>query len=95
MRALTFSILTTFALAGVLSAQSPMPVIVQAATPVVTSSQVPATPENSGSIQATLKMLQEMKASNEETLRKQAATLALLDELEQAADQIRLYSKRG
>jgi hypothetical protein len=93
MRAITFSILASFVLAGMLPAQSPM--IVQAATQAVTSSQAPATAENSDSIQAALKMLQEMKAANEETLRKQAATLEQLDELEKAADQIRVYSKRG
>jgi hypothetical protein len=95
MRAITFLILATCALAGILPAQSPMPVIIQAATPAVTSAEAPATPENAGSIQATLKMLQEMKAANEETLRKQAATLEQLDELAKAADQIRVYSKRG
>jgi hypothetical protein len=42
-----------------------------------------------------LKMLQEMKAANEETLRQQAATLEQLDELEKAAEQIKVYSKRG
>ena len=40
-------------------------------------------------------MLQEMKAANEETLRKQAATLEELDELAKAADQIRIFSKRS
>jgi len=95
MRAITLSILATFALAGILPAQSPLPVIVPAATPAVTSSQAPAAPENSVSIQATLKMLQEMKAANEETLRKQAATLEQLDELEKVADQIRIYTKRS
>ena len=95
MRANALSILATFVLAGVLSAQSSMPVIVAAATPAVTSSLAPAIPENSGSIQAALKMLQEMKAANEETLRKQAATLQQLDDLEKAAEQIRVYSKRG
>ena len=95
MRTITFSILATFVLAGMLPAQSPMPVIVQAATQAVTSSQAPATPENSGSIQAALKMLQEMKAANEETLRKQAATLQQLDELEKASEQIKVFSKRG
>ena len=94
MRATTLSILAVFALAGLLPAQSPMPVIVQAATPAAKSS-APAAAQNSGSISAALKMLQEMKAANEETLRKQAATLQLLDELEKAADQIRIYSKRG
>ena len=95
MRVLALSVLATCALACVLFAQSPMPVIVQAATPVATSSRAPVTSENSGSIQAALKMLQEMKAANEETLRKQAATLQQLDELEKAADQIRVFSKRG
>jgi hypothetical protein len=95
MRANALSILATFVLAGVLSAQSSVPVIVAAATPAVTSSLAPAIPENSGSIQAALKMLQEMKAANEETLRKQAATLQQLDDLEKAAEQIRVYSKRG
>ncbi|HEX7515959.1 MAG TPA: hypothetical protein VF345_01590 [Chthoniobacterales bacterium] len=95
MRAITLSILATFALAGMLPAQSPMPVIVPAATPAVTPLRAPAAPENSGSIQAALKMLQEMKAANEETLRKQAATLEQLDELEKAADQIRIYTKRS
>ena len=95
MRAITLSILSTFALAGILSAQSPMPVIVPAATPAVASAPGPAAPDNSGSLQAALKMLQEMKAANEETLRKQAAMLEQLDELEKAADQLRVYSKRG
>ena len=93
MRAIALWVLATFALAGMLPAQSP--VIVTAATPAVTSAQAPAAPDNSGSLQAALKMLQEMKAANEETLRKQAAMLEQLDELEKAADQLRVYSKRG
>ena len=96
MRAITLSILTAFALAGVLPAQQPMTVIVQAATPAITSSQVPAAAtDNSSSIQAALKMLQQMKAANEETLRKQAATLEKLDELEKTADQIRIFTSRS
>jgi len=87
MRAITLSILVTFALAGILPAQSPMP--------PVASTQAPAVPDDSGSIQAALKMLQEMKAANEETLRKQAATLQQLDELEKAADQLRIFARRG
>jgi hypothetical protein len=94
MRAITLSILVTFAFAGVLPAQSPMPVIVRAATPAVTS-QAPAAPDNSASIQGALKMLQEMNATNEETLRKQAVTLEQLDELEKEADQLRVFAKRG
>ncbi len=95
MRALALSVLAIFALAVMLPAQSPIPVIVPAATPALKSSQVPAAPENAGSIQVALKMLQEMKAANEETLRKQAATLAQLDELEKEADQMRIFTKRS
>jgi hypothetical protein len=95
MRATIFSILASFALAGTLPAQSPMPVVVPAATPGGTSSRAPATSENASSVQTALKMLQEMKAANEETLRKQEATLQLLDELEKTAEQIKIYSKRG
>ena len=91
------SILFTFAIICTLSAQSPMPVIIQAATPAVKSAAAPAAaaPQTADSLQAALKMLQAMKAANEETLRKQTATLEQLDELEKVADQIRVFSSRG
>ena len=95
MRTTTLSILVAFTLTGLLLAQSPQPVIVQAATPVAAPSRAPAAPESSLSLQAALKELQEIKAANEETLRKQAATLEQLDALEKTAEQIRIYSRRG
>ena len=96
MRAALLSCVAALALACTLSAQSPVPVIVAAATPAAESAKGPAAaPDNAASLQAALKMLQEMKAANEETLRKQAATLALLDELEKAAEQIKIYTKRS
>lgn len=96
MRAV-ISLLITFALACTLSAQSPMPVVVQAATPAVKSAAAPAAaaPEKSDSLQAVLKMLQAMKAANEDTLRKQAATLEQLEALEKEAEQIKISTKRG
>jgi hypothetical protein len=94
MRAPTLSILITFALACTLPAQSPIPVIVPAAAPVATL-KTPSTSSNADSAQAVLKMLQQMKAANEETLRKQAATLEQLDELEKAAEQIRIFTSRS
>jgi len=96
MRA-TASILFTFAIICTLSAQSPMPVIVQAVTPAAKSAAAPAAaaPQDSNSLQAALKILQAMKAANEETLRKQAATLEQLEALEKEADQIRLFMARG
>jgi hypothetical protein len=36
-----------------------------------------------------------MKAANDETLRKQQAALQQLDEIQKAADQIRIYTKRS
>ena len=88
--------LLTIALASLLQAQSPMPVIVPAMTPAIKSAPAaPAPSEKSVSLQVALKMLQEIKATNEETLRKQTATLEQLDELEKAADAIRLLSKRS
>ena len=95
MRATILSILASFALAGTLPAQSPVPVIVQAATPAVAPARAPSAPDNAASVQGALKMLQEMKAANEETLRKQAAILQQLDELEKTAEQIKIYTKRG
>ena len=95
MRAITLSLLVIAALAGMLPAQSQKTVIVPAATPAVASLQPPTVPDNSGALQGALRMLQEMKAVNEETLRKQAATLEVLDELEKAADQLKICAKRG
>jgi len=95
MRVLACSILVVVAFTGTLRAQSPTPVVVSAASPMVASTPGPAAPGNSGSIQATLKMLQEMRTANEETLRKQTATLAQLDELEKASEQIKIYTKRN
>ena len=94
MRAIVISFLIV-AFAGLLLAQSQKTVIVPAASPVAASMQAPAAPTNSAAIQGALKTLQEMKATNEDTLRKQAATLEQLDALEKAADQLKIYTKRG
>jgi hypothetical protein len=95
MRATILSILVAFTFTGLLLAQSPKPMVVQAATPATAPSRAPVALESSLQLQAALKELQEMKAANEETLRKQAATLEQLDELEKTADQIRIYARRG
>ncbi len=75
-------------------AQSPLPVIVPAAT-----SQSAPIPQTAGdptsSDNATIQALEQIKAANEEMLRQQEAVLATLDELQKAADQIRILSKRG
>jgi hypothetical protein len=92
-KVLVFAI--AFALANTLSAQSPVPVIVPAMTPATTTKAPAAAAENDNSILAAMKILQEMKAANDEILAKQAATLTQLDELEKAAQQLRIYTKRS
>ena len=42
-----------------------------------------------------MKAILGMKAANEEILKKQAAALQQLDELQKAVEQLRIYSKRG
>lgn len=42
-----------------------------------------------------MKALLEIKNANNSLLLRQTATLQLLDELEKAAEQLRIYTKRG
>ena len=95
MRALILSLLTAVSLASISEAQSPTPVVVQAMTPA-NSAKAPAAPQNApGSTQSALSALQAMKAANDEILKQQAATLLKLDEMEKAANEIRIYTKRS
>ena len=93
---LFISILT----AVVLHAQSNQPLVIQAvgqspssttkpATAIQTAAAVPAASDS------TLKLLQDIKAANAAVLSKQAETLQQLDDLQKAADEMRIYSKRG
>ena len=79
-------------------AQQPTPmIIVQAAnatpgnTPTATA-QPPA--EQSSAIEAATKALEEVKAANAETIKKQEAMLQQLDELQKAAAQLKIFSHR-
>jgi hypothetical protein len=95
MRTLVLSILAAVSLASISGAQSPTPMVVPAMTPAAMAKS-PATPDNAaGSAQGALQALQAMKFANDEILKKQAATLQKLDEIEKAANEIRIYSKRG
>ena len=95
MRTTILSILVASTFTGLLLAQSPQPGVVQAVTPATAPARAPVAPESTQALQGALKELQELKAANAETLRKQAATLAQLDELEKTAEQIKIWSKRG
>jgi hypothetical protein len=93
MRAkLIFLIPLAFGLCTV-SAQSPAPVIVPAQTGTVSTTA--AAPARDETTQASLKVLLELKAANEETLKKQKAALDTLDELQKAAEQIKIYARRS
>jgi hypothetical protein len=90
-----FFLITAAALA-VSSAQSPAPVIIQAISPTQQTAPRPAAAAVVGDNSPSLaKPLQEMKAANDQILQKQAAALQRLEEIEKAAEQIKIYTKRG
>jgi len=76
-------------------AQTPMPIVVPAMTPATSAQNPVAAAVTTTSTQTALKALQAIKAANDEILRQQAATLEKLDEIEKAANELRIYSKRG
>ena len=64
-------------------------------TPAKTAQSAVTAAVTTTSIQTTLKALQALKAANDEILKQQEATLLKLDEIEKAANELRIYSKRG
>ena len=96
MRTLFLSILAAATVVSSGHAQSPISIVVPAMTPATTTGQSPVTAAvTTASTQTTLKALQAIKAANDEILKQQAATLEKLDEIEKAAQEIRIYTKRG
>jgi hypothetical protein len=78
------------------SAQSPTPLIVQAASGTAAKSTATApVATDVHSIPDAIKLLEQIKAANDEVLAKQKAALERLTELQDAADQLRIFSKRG
>ena len=77
--------------------QAPAPVVIQAANaaPAAPASRPAAPAASTSDPRAAFQLLQEMLTTNAETLKKQEATLATLDELEKAAEEIKMFSKRG
>ena len=75
--------------------QTPAPVIIQAATPIPAVVAKPAAAEPGSDTKTTLQLLREMQATNAATIKKQEAALATLDELQKAADELKIFSKRG
>ena len=64
-------------------AQSPAPTVIQSST------------MDSKSLPTAIKTLQEMKVANDELLKKQEAALQRLDELQKAADELKIFGKRS
>jgi len=95
MRTLIFSLIACALTASAVDGQSPSPIVVQAVTPA-TANQTPAMAAvTTASTQTAIKALQAMKAANDEILSQQKAALEKLDEMEKAANELRIYSKRG
>ena len=93
-----FTISISFLMLGIASAQSPAPIIVQAANSTAaatsTSSKAAANADAHSTADA-IKALEKIKAQNDEVLAKQKAALEKLEELQDAADQLRIFAKRG
>ncbi|MBA3881845.1 MAG: hypothetical protein H0X73_03805 [Chthoniobacterales bacterium] len=80
------------------NAQAPTPVVVQAAPVQTTNAAVAgaSSPEQEpASKGALLQSLQQLKAANDEVLKRQAATLQQLETIEKAAAEIKIYSSRS
>lgn len=69
-------------------------VVVQAASQTTTTVAPPAAAESASTANAVKAILQ-MRAANEEVLKKQRATLEQLDELQRAAAQLKIFSHRS
>ena len=90
-------LLIALALGGVANSQSPAPIIVQPAnaTAATSTSFKTADLADTQSIPAAIKLLEQIKAGNADVLAKQKAALEKLDELQEAADQLQIFAKRG
>jgi hypothetical protein len=92
---LAFTLTLAF-VSNALRAQSPTPIVVQAATATTAAAPTPIpVAKDSEPNPIAMRMLQQMKAANEDVLRKQEATLQRLDEIQKAAEQLKIFSKRG
>ena len=95
MRTLIFSMIAFVLGVSGVNAQSPKPIVVPAMTPATTNQSPAAAAVTAAASQTTLKMLQAVKAANDEILNQQKTTLEKLDEMEKAANELRIYTKRG
>jgi len=82
-----------------LKSQSPQPIVVQAATgnsaATTKSVQSAAVAQDAATIQVAIQNLEKIKAANDEVLKRQRATLEQLETMQQAADELKIFAKRG
>jgi hypothetical protein len=80
------------------------PIVVQAATSPAagTANQAPASSaqsamiaQNAAAVQVAIQTLERLKSANDEVLKRQAETLRQLDEMQQAAEELKIFAKRG
>jgi hypothetical protein len=80
------------------------PIVVQAATTNATgttnqaaasSPQSAIIAQNAAAVQAAIQTLERIKSANDEMLKRQEETLRRLDEMQQAAEELKIFSKRG
>lgn len=83
------------ALLAPIRAQTPTTIVVPAATAPIQPQVRTAVAVDPSDPAKIMQQLQQMKAANEETLRKQEAVLQQLDELQKAADQLRIFISRS
>ena len=95
MRALILSLIAAGFVFFTAAGKTPMPIVAPAMTPAKTTQSPVTAPVTTTSTQPTLKALEALKAANDEILKQQTATLEKLDEIEKAANEMRIYSKRG
>jgi len=86
----------TIACVVTLTAQQPSPMIIVQPAGAAPAPAAAAVAPSSGdsAVAAAIKTLEQVKATNEATLRKQEAMLQQLDDLQKAAEQLKVFSKR-
>jgi hypothetical protein len=80
------------------NAQSPEPIVIQAANATAAPTAPAKTAEGAQEAQtitAAIQILEQLKTSNADVLAKQKAALEKLNELKEAADQLQIFAKRG
>jgi hypothetical protein len=81
---------------GSLAAQSPAPMIIVPAASAAPAGAPPAARvSEAGASQTLIQLVREMQTTNAATIKKQEAALLTLDALQKAAEEIKIYSKRG